>query len=232
VSTSRALASLPTQDALHIEIVGQQWWWRVRYLDAQGMPQFETANEIRIPTDRAIDLTLESADVIHSFWIPALAGKIDTIPGHVNRLRLSAAKSGTFRGQCAEYCGGAHAMMALYVVADNDQAFAQWMQRQRAPAQEPADAHLQSGRALFLSSGCIACHTIRGTPAAGYLGPDLTHVGSRLSIAAGSFPNHAGTFAGWIADSQRAKPGNHMPSFPMLLGVELRALAAYLESLQ
>jgi cytochrome c oxidase subunit 2 len=217
---------------LRIEVIGEQWWWRVRYLDADGIPQFETANEIRIPVAQVVELTLKSSDVIHSFWIPSLGGKMDMIPGHVNRLRLSADRPGVFRGQCAEYCGGAHAMMALYVVAEAPGHFADWLANQRAPAAQPQSGWLKSGQALFMSRGCVACHRIRGTQAFGVLGPDLTHVGSRLSIAAGSFPNHSGTLAGWIADSQNLKPNNRMPSFPVFHGTELRSIAEYLESLK
>jgi cytochrome c oxidase subunit 2 len=217
---------------VRIEVTGEQWWWRVRYLDEAGTARFETANEIRIPVGQPVELTLRSRDVIHSFWVPNLAGKVDMIPGRVNRLRLNAERAGVFRGQCAEYCGGPHAMMAFYVVAHAPPAFEAWAQRQREPARDPRDAWLAGGRDLFLSSGCVACHAIRGTSAMASNGPDLTHVGSRLSLAAGNFPNHQGTLAGWIADAQGLKPGNHMPSFPVFLGAELRALAGYLESLE
>ena len=202
---------------LRIEVVGQQWWWRVRY------PGFETANEIRIPVGRPVELVLRSADVLHSFWVPVLAGKLDMVPGKENRLRVRADRPGEFRGQCAEYCGGPHAQMALYVVALPEDEFAQWAAAQHRPA--------QSTHPLF-ASHCAACHTVRGTPAAGVLGPDLTHVGSRLSIGAGILPNNAGTIAGWIASSQHFKPGNLMPSFEHFSGEELRTLARYVESLK
>jgi cytochrome c oxidase subunit 2 len=219
-------------DPVRIEVTGEQWWWRVRYLDRAGIAQFETANEIHVPVDQPVELILVSRDVIHSFWVPKLGGKVDMIPGRANRMRLTADRPGTFRGQCAEYCGGPHAMMAFYVVAKPAADFEAWVRRQREPARAPSDPWQQSGQALFMSSGCLACHTIRGTGAMSSNGPDLTHVGSRLSIAAGNFPTHQGTLAGWIADSQGLKPGNHMPSFPVFLGAELRALAGYLESLE
>lgn len=217
-SLVRAAALHPEEpDALRIEVVGEQWWWRVRY------PDFETANEIRIPVGRAVRLELKSADVIHSFWVPALAGKLDMIPGRTNVLRVRAERAGEFRGQCAEYCGGPHAFMALYVVALEPDAFAQWAEKQRqsAPKENP----------LFVAH-CGACHTVRGTAAAGARGPDLTHVGSRLTIGAGLLPNNAGALAGWIASSQHLKPGNLMPSFETFSGAELRELAAYLEGLK
>ena len=208
---------------MRIEVIGEQWWWRVRYLDGAGRPEFETANEIRIPGGQPVLLELKSADVIHSFWVPALAGKLDMIPGRTNRLRLLAARAGEYRGQCAEYCGGPHAFMAFFVIAEEEPAFEAWAANQRAPAGQDSD--------LFLRQ-CGACHTVRGTAAAGKLGPDLTHVGSRKTIGAALLPMNRGALAGWIASSQHLKPGNLMPSFQRLSGEELRGLASYLESLE
>jgi cytochrome c oxidase subunit II len=202
---------------LRIEVTGEQWWWRVRY------PEFETANEIRIPAGQPVELVLRSADVIHSFWVPNLAGKVDMVPGRTNRLRLVADKPGVYRGQCAEYCGGPHAKMAFYIVAEAPEQFAAWLENQQNPAQK--------SHSLFLSR-CAACHSVRGTDARGTLGPDLTHIGGRSSIGAGTLPNNAGTLAGWIASSQHIKPGNLMPEFRGLTAEELKALAAYLESLK
>ena len=221
-----------TDGALSIEVVGEQFWWRVRYLDAAGKVAFETANEILIPTGRSVALTLSSADVIHSFWVPSLAGKIDMTPGRTTTLTLNAARAGSYRGQCAEYCGAQHARMSFHTIAVAPDAFEAWMERRRRAPPEPADRFLSRGREVFLSSGCGACHTIRGTAAAGTSGPDLSAVGSRPSIAAGMFPTNAGTIAGWIASSQHLKPGNRMPSFDALSGPELRAVAAYLASLK
>jgi cytochrome c oxidase subunit II len=224
--------------ALRIEVVGEQWWWRVHYLDSAGKPQVVTANEIHIPVGRPVELSLKSADVIHSFWVPSLAGKVDMIPGHINTLHLKAKQPGVFRGQCAEYCGGPHALMAFYLVAQTPQEFNAWLASERRQAVESRTPFLQQGQMLFLSKECgqkdccVDCHTIRGTPAEGQKGPDLTHVGSRRSIAAGILPNNAGTLAGWIADSQHIKPENRMPFFDIYSGEELRALAAYLESLK
>jgi cytochrome c oxidase subunit 2 len=218
-----AAVQAPLDAAVRIQVTGEQWWWRVRYLDAQGKREFETANEIRIPVGQPVLLELESADVIHSFWVPALAGKLDMIPGRSNRLRLLASRAGEYRGQCAEYCGGPHAFMAFFVIAEEEGTFERWAAGQRTSA----------GRTNQLfARQCSACHTVRGTPAAGTRGPDLTHVGSRRTIGAALLPMNRGALAGWIASSQHLKPGNLMPSFRQLSGEELRELAAYLESLE
>jgi cytochrome c oxidase subunit 2 len=223
-SLARAAPLHPVEEnALRIEVIGEQWWWRVHYLHADGRVDFATANEIRVPVGRPVELLLKSADVIHSFWVPVLAGKLDMIPGRTNRLRLRAARPGEFRGQCAEYCGGPHALMALVVVAEQIGQFDQWANAQRQPATRSND--------LFVAN-CGTCHTVRGTQAAGVLGPDLTHVGSRLTIGAGLLPTNAGALAGWIASNQHLKPGNLMPAFEHFIGEDLRALADYLESLK
>jgi cytochrome c oxidase subunit 2 len=222
------IAGTTNGDPLAIRVVGEQWWWRVEYRNSDGEVIFATANELRIPVGRPVALILEARDVIHSFWVPALAGKLDMIPGHVNRLRLQADRRGRFRGQCAEYCGGPHALMAFYVVAEPVDQFYEWYRRQERPA--PDDA--APGRDVFFAAGCGACHAVRGTPASGTLGPDLTHVGGRISIGAGILPNNAGTLAGWIADAQHLKPENRMPSYTGLTGLELRQLAEWLETLR
>jgi cytochrome c oxidase subunit 2 len=154
------------------------------------------------------------------------------VPGRVNELSLRADEPGVFRGQCAEYCGGAHALMAFHVVAEPPEAFEAWRERQRAAALAPADAEAERGRAIFLANGCGVCHRVAGTPAQGTLGPDLTHVGGRLHIVSGMLRTHRGTLGGWIASAQRLKPGNLMPSFERLEGAELRALSHWLESLE
>ncbi len=218
-----------------IEVTGKLWWWEVRYGKGNtsgGGSQAVLANELYIPVGRPVEIALRTDNVIHSFWVPALAGKVDMIPGRTNRLVLEARVPGVYRGQCAEYCGMQHAWMAFYVVAVPEEVYRQWLAGQAAPARETADAFLLRGRDVFLREGCGACHTIRGTPANGMLGPDLTHVGSRLSLAAGRLDNHTGTLAGWIADSQGIKPGNLMPSISTLSGEDLRAVAAYLENLK
>lgn len=218
--------------AARIEVTGELWWWRVKYLDENGKTILETANEIRIPAGQPVELKLISDNVIHSFWVPNLAGKLDMIPGHVNHLRIQADAPGEFRGQCAEYCGAQHAKMAFFVVAEPPERYAAWLAAQMQPAAAPSNQMLQLGKELFLNNRCNLCHTIRGTPARGTLGPDLTHVGSRLTIAAGVLPNGQGPIAGWITDSQHIKPGNKMPAFNQFSGEELRALSAYMESLK
>ena len=219
--------------AVRIEVTGEMWWWRVRYLDDDGQVLFETANEIRIPVDQPVDLALASRNVVHSFWVPNLAGKLDMVPGHVNRMRLHATRAGRYRGQCAEYCGAQHANMMFDVQVLAGPDFQAWLQSQRRPAAPPGDAdgRLRQGRQVFLQA-CARCHAVRGTPAAGTVGPDLTHVGGRLSLGAGMLPNNVGTLAGWIAGSQHIKPGNGMPAFDHLSGEQLRAVAHYMESLQ
>ena len=222
LTTAGRLAAAPEPD-VRIAVTGHQWWWEVEYLTPEGKVDFVTANELRIPVGRNVEVALSSADVLHSFWVPALAGKLDLVPGKDNRLRLAASRAGVTRGQCAEYCGGPHAQMAFYVVAQEEADFEAWRQAQRQPA--------DSTNELFVAR-CGNCHTVRGTQARGTLGPDLTHVGSRLSIAAGILPNNAGTIAGWIASSQHIKPGNLMPAFEEFSGEELRTLAAYVENLK
>jgi cytochrome c oxidase subunit 2 len=229
LSRSLVMAGTP---ALRVEVVGEQFWWRVHYLDGSGAPQLVTANEIRIPTGLPVEFVLKSRDVIHSFWVPSLAGKLDMIPGRVNSYRFAAQRPGMYRGQCAEYCGAQHALMAFYVVAMERGEFDAWYARQSEPVPDPTSAFLIRGKTLFLENGCGACHAIRGTPAAGMIGPDLSHVGGRVSLAAGIFPNNVGTLAGWISSAQHLKPGNLMPSFGNLEGEQLRAIAAYLESLK
>lgn len=229
---ARTLVGGTEDPALTVEVVGEQWWWRVNYLDETGGIRFVTANEIRMPTGKPVRFVLKSHNVIHSFWVPSLAGKLDMIPGRANSYTFSARKPGTYRGQCAEFCGAQHALMAFFVVAVEPTEFEAWMFVQSGPAEETDIAFVQEGRRLFLANGCGACHTIRGTEAKGILGPDLTHVGGRLSIGAGILPNHAGTLAGWISSAQHLKPEILMPSFGNLEGKELRSIAAYLESLK
>ena len=211
---------------LAIEVTGEQWWWRVHYLDADGRVDFATANEIRVPVGRSVELRLRSADVLHSFWVPAIAGKLDMIPGRDNRLRIVADRAGRFRGQCAEYCGGPHAWMAFFMIAEEPSQFEAWRTAQRQPQQAAAHA----GRRLF-ESNCAACHTVRGTAADGQRGPDLTHFASRVSLGAALLPNSPGSVAGWIASNQHLKPGNLMPEFRGFSAGELEALAAYLGTL-
>jgi cytochrome c oxidase subunit II len=213
-----------------IQVTAKQWWWRVQYRTADGL--IETANELRLPVGRRVELELGSPDVIHSFWVPSLAGKMDMIPGRVTRLALEPTQTGTFRGACAEYCGAAHALMAFSVVVMEPAAFRAWLEEQGRPAQPPGDSLAGRGETAFIASGCTACHTIRGTPAAGVIGPDLTHVGSRNRIGAETLPNDRFALAHWISRTDTIKPGVHMPAFRSLGSDDLTALAAYLGGLR
>lgn len=224
-------AHADTQPAVRVEVLGEMWWWRVRYLDQAGRPLFETANDIRIPAGVPVEFILKSDNVIHSFWVPNLAGKLDMVPGQVNRLRVQAREPGFFRGQCAEYCGAQHARMMFDVQALTPEDYDAWLASQRQPARAPTDDVLRVGKRIVMME-CARCHTIRGTEATGTSGPDLTHIGSRSSIASGVLPNNVGTLAGWIAGSQQIKPGNEMPDFNELSGEQLRAVAQYMESLE
>lgn len=214
-----------------IEVVGEQWWWRVTYNLPDGR-SITTANELRIPVGRRVRLTLKTADVIHSFWVPRLAGKIDMIPGRANVLTIAAAKPGVARGQCAEYCGGAHARMSLHVVSLDPDAYAEWVAGQSRSADEPRTDVARRGQTLFLSTGCGGCHRIAGTLASGTIGPDLTHVGSRIAIAAATLPNDVASLARWIRHNQRIKPGNRMLAYEFLDDDALTAMATYLVGLK
>jgi cytochrome c oxidase subunit 2 len=217
--------------ALTVTVRGQQWWWQFIYAGNGLDGEFQTANELHIPVGQDVKLRLESADVIHSFWVPSLAGKLDLIPGRTNELTLHADRPGIYRGQCAEYCGLQHSHMAVLVIAEDEASYQQWIQAQRRERLPPTDAQVAAGEAVFTSKPCAACHTIRGTSAAGTNGPDLTHVGSRETIGAGLLPNTRGSLAAWIADPQTLKPGNNMPLVP-LSAEELKQVSAYLESLK
>lgn len=217
--------------AVQIEVVGEQWWWRVVYRDAEGR-RVESANEIRIPVGREVEFRLSSADVIHSFWVPNLGGKLDMLPGRTTTLRLSADRPGVYRGQCAEYCGGAHALMAMEVVAVPEADFTAWLAAEATPAPPPADEIQRRGQALFAAAGCGACHAVRGTAANGVIGPDLTRVGGRRFIAAATLPTSRENLARVIVDGQHIKPGNGMPPFRIFSPEELDALSGYLAGLK
>jgi cytochrome c oxidase subunit 2 len=218
-------------DALTIEVTGRQWWWRIDYRSADPSLHVITANEIHIPVGQRVELILASDDVIHSFWVPQLQGKTDLIPGRRNRMWVQADTAGVYSGWCAEFCGLQHAHMRLLVVAEPAAGFEAWLARQRRPAEPPADPIAARGERAFLTAGCAVCHTIRGTDARGTAGPDLTHLGSRRTLAAGTLPNTPGHLGGWIADPQRIKPGNLMPGVA-LPAADLPALITYLESLR
>jgi cytochrome c oxidase subunit II len=214
-----------------VEVVGYQYWWQMAYRRTDGLPPATSANELRLPVGEPVELLLRAEDVIHSFWVPSLAGKTDMIPGRVNRMVIQADRPGLWRGQCAEYCGTQHALMAFDVIAVPRADFDAWLASLARPVPEPETPFLREGRDLFLALGCGACHAVRGL-ADGRLGPDLTQVGARRSIGAGTLPGGVGNIAGWIASAQHLKPGNRMPSYDQLEGPQLRALAAWLESLR
>lgn len=228
--TTRALSEASPPD-LTINVTAQQWWWQFEYVDANPTRVFVTANELHIPVGKVVQLRLKSSDVIHSFWVPSLAGKQDLVPGRENTLTLRAERPGIYRGQCAEFCGLQHSHMALFVIAEAQADYERWAERQRGAGAEPTETEAVAGKAVFMAKQCAACHTIRGTGALGTTGPDLTHVASRRTIAAGLLQNTRGSLAAWIADPQTLKPGNNMPLVP-LTSDELRQLAAYMEGLE
>ena len=227
-SAARAPSDKP--GTVPITVSGEQWWWRVVY--AAPGAAFESANEIRIPVGRDIVFTLRSTDVIHSFWIPSLGGKVDMVPGRDTRLRVHATRPGVFRGPCAEYCGGAHALMALQVTAMQPDEFDAWLSGEGADAAPAQSERAREGQRLFLASGCGTCHAVRGTPAAGTIGPDLTHLASRRSIGADTLPLDRGNLSRFIAEGQKVKPGNRMPEFRIFSPEQQDALATYLLGLR
>jgi len=233
MSTVAAVIRPPQDSALTLEVTGHQWWWEVRYLDKDHPSNvFTTANEIHIPAGKPIKINLMSADVIHSFWVPSLAGKTDTIPGQTNEIWLQADRFGTYAGQCTEYCGQQHAHMAFSVIADDPEKFEAWRQAQligKAPPDDEAPADIQ--QRIAFQHHCGACHTVRGTAAGGRVGPDLTHVMSRQTIAAGTLPNVPGWIDAWVADPQHFKPGAKMPILD-INGPQFHAVTNYLATLR
>lgn len=229
--TGRSIQAMAVAKPLTIEVIGHQWWWEVKYQDPIPARRFETANELRIPAGVPVRIQLRSQDVIHSFWVPNLTGKTDLVPGRTNTLWMRGDQPGVYRGQCAEFCGMQHAKMAFTVVVHPREEYERWAARQLTPARRPVTPVQQAGEAVFLDRGCVLCHAVRGTPANADVGPDLTHLASRLTLAAGILPNTKGHLGGWIANPQVIKPGNRMPRVP-LEGEELQALLAYLQTLE
>jgi cytochrome c oxidase subunit II len=229
--TSRAIASLRASSAVTIEVTGHQWWWEITYVDASPDRRAVTANEIHIPLNRPVVLKVTSRDVIHSFWAPNLHGKRDLIPGYITAIWLQADRAGTFRGQCAEFCGLQHAHMAFDVAVEPQDDFERWLDGLRAPAAAPQTEPQRRGHDVFMANRCSTCHTVAGTAAHGQIAPDLTHVASRRSIGAGTLPNTRDHLAAWVRDPQASKPGNQMPPNP-LFDDDFQALVAYLESLR
>jgi cytochrome c oxidase subunit II len=227
----RATSGSPVRHPLTITVVGHQWWWEVKYEDPNPQHTLRTANEIHIPVGQPVLFRLEARDVIHSLWVPNLAGKKDLIPGYVQSLWFQADTAGVYRGQCAEFCGLQHAKMALEVVAEPLEEYQRWVRAQRAPAAPPATPLAARGAEVFMTGSCAMCHGITGTAAGATAGPDLTHLASRRTIAAGTLPNTRGNLAGWIRDPQAIKPGANMPPNP-LQPRDLDALVAYLQGLK
>ena len=230
LSMLRPMVAPAPEGSLKITVMGEQWWWRVRYI-RDGQP-VELANEIRMPVGEPVQFELMSSNVIHAFWIPALGGKRDMIPGRTTHLALTATRTGLFRGVCAEYCGTSHALMSFVVEVMEKSAFDRWLEQQASAADAPASQVDARGQQLFLQNGCGACHTIRGTRAAGVIAPDLTHFGSRFSLGAGVLTNDSAALEQWITHPNRIKPAVHMPAFGMLPPGDRAALAQYLKGLQ
>ncbi len=231
VGTLDAVASPGHPYAASVTLTGHQWWWEAVYQDSEPAHSFTAANEVHLPVGEPVYFGVQTADVIHSFWVPELAGKIELIPGRQNSLWLEARVPGVFVGLCSQYCGTQHAHMRITVVAESPDAFHGWLARQRESAPAPADSTQAAGQQVFLTRGCASCHTIRGTGAGGAMGPDLTHLASRHMLGAGAMPNTPPNLMAWIQDAQGIKPGSDMPRMD-LPPRELEALVAYLETLR
>jgi cytochrome c oxidase subunit II len=232
IHTLAAIENPQAKPAVKIEIVGRRWWWEVKYPD-QGVT---TANEIHIPVGAPVQVQLQSADVIHSFWVPELHGKMDLIPTRINNITLQADQVGVYRGQCAEFCGLQHAHMGFMVVVQSKDDFNKWLSAQQQPAAAPNDPSAVQGQQVFMNTGCVFCHTVKGLDdkeidrSSIDLGPDLTHIASRLTIAGASVAENRGNLAGWIVDAQHVKPGSLMPNM-YVNSQDLQNLLAYLETL-
>lgn len=252
VATLQTMAAFPLQNHAptpvethqpDIIVTAQQWWWHAEYVgEALCRPlgsadpslpyRVTTANELHIPVGLPVEIALRSTDVIHSFWVPQLHGKVDVVPGQENRIRLVASQPGRYRGECAEFCGEEHARMALFIVADRPEEFSRWVAHEREPAAEPANTLQARGRDLFEARACVLCHTIRGTGAKGTIGPDLTHIAGRRTLASGYYPNNDAYLSAWVTHAQSLKPGAEMPDLTVFNGDELRALVQYLRHLR
>jgi cytochrome c oxidase subunit II len=216
----------PRSTAMTIDVIGHQWWWEVRYPGTDAV----TANEIHIPVNTRVNVVATTADVIHSFWVPQLARKIDEVPGRFNRVLLEADRPGVYRGQCAEFCGFQHAHMAMLVVAQPMSAFRAWLANTSTPVPPPRTAVERAGYQLFMTSQCASCHQLRGTSARGLIGPDLTHLATRYTLAADTIRNTPRNLENWIANPQAIKPGDRMPDLGLPRS-EVNEIATYLESL-
>jgi len=230
----RSLDRFPLHDGEHykpdIRVTARQWWWQVQYLSDSPDKQVTTANEIHIPTGWSVEIELESRDVIHSFWVPSLHGKVDLVPGQPNRIRIVADEAGRYEGQCAEYCGAEHTLMKFAVIAEPLAEYEKWLANEGAPAVHPTDPEGKHGEELFQAKACGLCHAVRGTPSMADVGPDLTHIAARKGIAANSYPNARGYLEAWITHAQSLKPAAEMPDIGMQ-GDDLHAITHYLEEL-
>ncbi|MGE5563451.1 MAG: cytochrome c oxidase subunit II [Bacillota bacterium] len=229
--TDRSMAAAAANEKLSVTITGNQWWWDIVYNSGDASKTLRTANELHLPVGVPTRIMLNSADVIHSFWVPSLAGKQDLIPGRENDITIVPRKTGMFRGQCAEYCGTQHAHMSLVVVVESYPDFLKWWSHQLQPAPMPTTPLTMAGYKYVTTGPCSACHNIGGTPAGGTVAPDLTHLASRRSLAAGTMPMNTGNLYGWVEDPQSLKPGVKMPTIGMEPD-QLHAVVAYLETLK
>jgi len=227
VANKLSPSAAAAQPQVQITVKGEQWWWRIEYPN-DGIT---TANEIHVPIDQAVDITLVSDNVIHSLWVPELNGKADVIPGQINHLRFTATKTGRFDGRCAEFCGIQHARMEFVVFVDSTQDYQKWVTDNRAPAADPTDAAARRGRDLVENSSCAGCHKVSGTPAQGLLGPDLSHVASRKTLAAGTVDNTPDGMAAWLDHTQSLKKGAHMPEVD-LTAEQIHELVEYMKTLK
>jgi cytochrome c oxidase subunit 2 len=215
-----------------IRITGHQWWWQIEYLNDDPSQQFTTANELHLPTDRPVNIEVRTDDVMHSFWVPALHGKVDLIPGMTNYIRLQASQPGEYAGQCAEYCGAEHARMRILAVAQSPDEYAAWKEAQLKPGAQPTTADATAGQQIFLAGPCAMCHEVRGTVAGGRVAPDLTHIGSREYIASNTYRNNDAYLEAWVTHAQSLKPEAEMPNLTQFSGEQLHDLVAYLRQLQ
>jgi len=229
-AAGKSIHLLTDPNPLEIKVTGHQWWWEIKYEDADPSQIVTTANEIHIPVGRVVKLDLDSPDVIHSFWVPNLHGKRDLVPGHPATTWIKAEQPGSFHGQCAEYCGAEHALMRIAVTSESSADFQKWLDAQRQSSVPPKTDAQKRGQQVFLGSTCIMCHSIQGTPARGTVGPDLTHVGSRVKVAADTLPNSSENLSRWILDPHKIKPGVKMPVHN-LNPDDLKQLVEYLKSL-
>ena len=215
-----------------IRIVGHQWWWQIDYLNDDHSKEFTTANELHLPTGRPVNIEVETRDVMHSFWVPALHGKVDLIPGQANYIRLIASQPGEYTGQCAEFCGAQHSKMRILAVVQGPDEYEAWLEAQRKPGAEPASPQAKAGEQIFIAGPCSMCHAVRGTVAGGRVAPDLTHIGSRQMIAANVYQNNDAYLEAWITHAQSLKPGSQMPDLTQFSGEQLANLVAYLRQLK